>query len=276
MAYISYIHAGSGHVGQLDGDVVVPLEGLPEIGAATPGDVLDTARRMTRRAVPLADVTLRPVVPSPGKAFCVGLNYRSHIEETNRETPAYPVLFPKYASSLIADGADIILPPESAQVDYEAELAVVIGKAGRRIAEADAAAHVLGYTVANDVTVRDYQYKTHQWLQGKAWDRTTPLGPSLARPGEADLSAARITTVLNGETLQDSDLSYLIFSVPNLIATISEFTMLQPGDVILTGTPSGVGFRRDPQVFLRDGDDITVEIEGLGRLRNRVRADRCA
>jgi acylpyruvate hydrolase len=158
-------------------------------------------------------------------------------------------------------------------VDYEAELVVVIGKAGRRISRAAALDHVLGYTVANDVTMRDYQYKTHQWLQGKAWDRSTPLGPELVTPDEADVSAAAVRTVLNGATLQSSDTSKLIFDIPTLVATVSEFTEVLPGDLILTGTPGGVGYRRDPQVFLHDGDEVAVEVGGIGRLVNRVRAE---
>ncbi|MDJ1372628.1 fumarylacetoacetate hydrolase family protein [Gulosibacter molinativorax] len=270
MSYISYIHQGQLHVGEVDGANVVPLDGVTEIGRFTPENVLDQATRLPHLTVALDEVQLRPVVPNPGKIFCVGLNYDTHITETKREKPTYPVLFPKYASSLIAAGEAIQLPPETTQFDYEAELAVVIGRSGRRIPESRALEHVMGYTVANDVTVRDYQYKTHQWLQGKAWDNTTPLGPSLVRPHEVDLSKARITTVLNGEVMQDSNLSYLIFSIARLISTVAEFTELQPGDVILTGTPGGVGYRRDPQVFLQDGDEVTIEVEGVGRLTNSV------
>ena len=213
------------------------------------------------------------MVPHPTKVFCVGLNYRAHIEESHRELPTYPVLFPKYASSLVGPDEDIELPAESHQVDYEGELAVVIGRAGRRIPRAAALSHIAGYTVANDVTMRDFQYKTHQWLQGKAWDRSTPLGPFLVTPDEVDVSSARITTTLNGEVVQDSDLSMLIFDVATLVSTISEFTELLPGDVILTGTPSGVGYRRTPQLFLSPGDTVTVEIAGVGRLSSRVAAE---
>jgi acylpyruvate hydrolase len=149
---------------------------------------------------------------------------------------------------------------------------VVIGRAGRRIADADALDHVLGYTVANDITMRDFQYKTHQWMQGKAWDASTPLGPYLVTPGEIDIDTAGIRTVLNGEKMQESDLSQLIFTVPRLIATISTFTALRPGDVILTGTPGGVGYRRDPKVLLSDGDRVSVEIDGIGAIQNAVTA----
>lgn len=273
MAYAVYEHNGISRVGEVDGSTVVPLEGLVEIDANSSPELLRDASRLEGERIDLAEVKLRPVSPSAGKIFCVGLNYRSHIDETGRDLPTYPVLFPKYASSLIGAYDDIQLPAEGTQVDYEAEVAVVIGRGGRRISEENALDHVLGYTVANDVTVRDFQYKTHQWMQGKAWDAMTPVGPFLVTPGEVDLSKAGIRTILNGETVQDSDLSYLIFSVPNLIATVSQFTTLSPGDIILTGTPSGVGYRRDPQLFLRDGDEVIVEVDGVGRVANRVVAE---
>lgn len=270
MAYALFEHDGQDRIGEIRGEDVVPLAGLCDLGPDTPTEVLAEAERLDDERVALADVRLRTVSPRAGKIFCVGLNYHAHVEETKRDLPEYPVLFPKYASSLLGPADDIVLPPESAQVDYEAELAVIVGRGGRRIAEADALDHVLGYAVANDVTMRDYQYKTHQWLQGKAWDDSTPVGPYIVTPDEVDLSTAGIRTVLNGETMQDSDLSRLIFSIPRLIATISEFTRLEPGDVILTGTPGGVGYRRDPKVLLQDGDVVTIEVDGVGSITNRV------
>jgi len=272
MKFASYEYRDHNGVGEVVGDTLLPLEGVTEIGLATTSATLASGRRLA--SIPLSSVRIRPVVPAPSKIFCVGLNFRAHVEETGRELPTYPVLFPKWASSLIGAGDDIVLPPESSQVDYEGELAVIIGTPGRRIAEKDASNHILGFAVANDVTMRDYQYKTHQWLQGKAWDRSTPVGPYLVTPDEVAIESSGIRTHLNGEKVQDSNLSYLIFSIPNLIATLSEFTELQPGDIILTGTPSGVGYRRDPQVFLADGDTVTVEIDGVGTLTSRVRAER--
>lgn len=270
MRYVTFEHRGGRRIGRVDGELVQPLAGPSEIGRETP----DLAALLpSGKPVPMADVRLLPVVPHPDKIFCVGLNYHAHVGETGRELPTYPVLFTKFAGSLVGATDDIVLPPEAQQVDYEAELVVVIGKAGRRITREAALDHVLGYTVANDVTMRDYQYKTHQWLQGKAWDRSTPLGPELVTPDEADVTAAPVSTVLNGQTLQSSDTSKLIFDIPTLIATVSEFTELLPGDLILTGTPGGVGYRRDPQVFLQDGDEVVVEVGGIGRLVNRVRAE---
>ena len=271
MRYAStYDKSGAPVVAELQGDALVPLAGLSELGAATTAEVLAAAERRTADAFPAAGARLRPVVPSPAKVICVGLNYKAHIEETGRSDSDYPVLFPKFASSLTGPYAALDLPAESDQVDYEGELTVVIGQPGRRISEADAAGHVLGYTVANDISMRDYQYKTHQWMQGKAWDACTPVGPYLVTPDEVDISAQSISTTVNGEKVQDSSIALLIFSIPRLIAAISEFTELRTGDLILTGTPSGVGARRDPPLFLKSGDVVTVDVTGVGMLRNVI------
>ena len=257
----------------VDGDVMRPLDGVAELGAASPAEVL-AAPALTGEAIPLADVTLRPVVPRPGKIVCVGLNYRAHVDEGVFEVPDYPALFPKYADALVAAGAPVLVPPESTAVDFEAELALVIGRSVRRARGDEALPPVGVYTIANDVTMRDYQYKTHQWLQGKTWASSTPLGPWLVTPDEVgDPGALGISLTLNGETMQDASTSAFIFDVPTLIATISEFMPLHPGDVVLTGTPSGVGYRRDPKVLLRDGDRMVVEIERVGRLENPVVAE---
>lgn len=273
MAWASYRYEGRAHVGLVVGPDYVPLTGIERIGPGVGSTELEQAVPDEAGRVAAADVELLPPSWMPSKVFCVGLNYREHVEETKRELPTYPVLFPKYASSLIAADRPIALPAESQQVDYEGELAVVIGRAGRRIPENRAVEHVLGYAVANDVTMRDFQYKTHQWLQGKAWDRCTPIGPYLVAAEDVDVSRAAIRTVIDGEVVQDSDLSKLIFSIPALIAAVSAFTELQPGDIILTGTPGGVGFRRDPQLFLAPGMTVTVEIEGVGRLESQVVAE---
>ncbi|MFT3797139.1 fumarylacetoacetate hydrolase family protein [Microbacterium sp.] len=273
MTWVAYRKDGHEHVGIVDGDRYVPLKGIRRIDAATGSAELRQAEPDPDGAVHAVDVELLPPSWAPEKVFCVGLNYDEHIRETGRDLPTYPVLFPKYASSLIAADRPIPVPAESSQVDYEAEVAVVIGKAGRRIPRERAMEHVLGYTVANDVTMRDYQYKTHQWLQGKAWDGATPIGPFLVPHEEVDLPACRIRTVVDGVTVQDSELSVLIFDVPTLIATISEFTALAPGDIILTGTPGGVGFRRDPQLFLTPGSTVTVEVDGIGRIESPVIAE---
>jgi acylpyruvate hydrolase len=257
----------------VEGDAVRPLRGVAELGAATPAAVLADPP-LSDETVPLDAVTLRPVVPRPGKIVCVGLNYRAHVDEGVYEVPDYPALFSKFADALVGAGQPVLVPPESEAVDYEAELAFVIGRRVRRARGDEALAAVGGYTVANDVSMRDYQYKTHQWLPGKTWADSTPLGPYLVSPDEVgDPHALDIALELNGERLQESNTSKFIFDIPTLVATISEFVPLAPGDVVLTGTPSGVGYRREPKVLLRDGDRMVVEIENVGRLENPVVAE---
>src|SRR3984893_13256950 len=223
MRYAStYDRSGAPVVAELQGDRLVPLAGLTELGEATTAEVLAAAERRTADASPAADATLRAVVPNPAKVICIGLNYKAHIEETGRTDSDYPGPFPKFASSLTGPYAELDLPAQSAQVDYEGDLTWVIGQPGRRISEADAGAHVLGYTVANDISMRDYQYKTHQWMQGKAWDACTPVGPYLVTADELDITKQRISTTVNGEKVQDSSIDLLIFPIARLIATISE------------------------------------------------------
>ncbi len=257
----------------VDGDLVRPLRGIDELGAATPAEVLSSPP-LDDEVLPLSDVELLPAVPHPGKVLCLGLNYREHVAEGAYEVPEYPVLFTKFADSLVGAGAPIILPPESNAPDYEAELALVIGRPIRRASADHALDAVAGYTAANDVTMRDFQYRSHQWLQGKAWADSTPLGPFLVTPDEVgDPHSLEIRLELNGEQMQSANTSMMIFDIPTVLATISQFVSLAPGDVVLTGTPSGVGFRRDPPVRLTDGDRVAVEIERVGRLENPVRAE---
>jgi acylpyruvate hydrolase len=274
MRLVSYEHRGQNAAGVLEDGHVVPFSGLEALGTTTSIDVLRRAQRMEAAAVPLEQVRLRPVVPQPDKIICVGLNYHSHVIETKRELPTYPVLFCKFASSLIGPDDPIVIPPESQQVDYEGELVVVIGEKVRRVSPAEALDAILGFSVANDVTMRDYQYKTHQWLQGKSWEGSTPVGPHLVTADAVDPSGLTIRTVLNGEVVQESDTGRLIFDVGTLVSVVSEFTTLLPGDLILTGTPGGVGYRRDPQVFLTAGDVVEVDISGIGAISSRVVAER--
>ena len=257
----------------VEGEEVLPLDGVSELGAGTPSELLADPP-LTGEKLPLAEVSLRPVVPRPGKVICVGLNYKAHVEEGVFDLPDYPALFPKFADTLIGAGEAIVLPPESEAVDYEAELAFVVGSPVRRARGEEALAAVGGYTIANDVSMRDYQYKSHQWMAGKAWARSTPLGPWLVTPDEVgDPHELDITLELNGERLQEANTRLFIFDIPTIVATISEFVPLAPGDVVLTGTPSGVGYRRDPKVLLKDGDRMVVEIENVGRLENVVAAE---
>jgi 2-keto-4-pentenoate hydratase/2-oxohepta-3-ene-1,7-dioic acid hydratase in catechol pathway len=210
-------------------------------------------------------------IDRPGKIICVGLNYRDHAEETGAEPPAAPLLFAKWGNTLIGDGDAIVLPPESSQVDYEAELGVVIGRTARRVAERDALDAVRGYICVNDVSARDLQFGDGQWTRGKSPDTFCPVGPRLVPREEVpDPQALAIRCRVNGRTLQDSSTANMIFSVAEIIAHISRTITLEPGDLIATGTPAGVGIARDPQVLLQDGDEVTVEIEGLGALTNPV------
>jgi acylpyruvate hydrolase len=259
--------------GLVEDDGVRPLRDVLELGRDTPAEVLANPP-VTDERVPLAEVRLLPVVPHPGKIVCVGLNYRAHAEEGGYDVPDYPALFNKFAETLVSAGDPILLPPESAAVDFEAELAFVIGRPVRRASGASALEAVAGYTAANDISMRDYQYRTAQWLPGKNWAASTPLGPFLVTPDEVgDPHELDIALELNGERMQSANTSQFIFDVPTLVATISEFVPLAPGDVVLTGTPSGVGYRRDPKVLLRNGDRVTVEIQRVGRLENPVRAE---
>jgi 2-keto-4-pentenoate hydratase/2-oxohepta-3-ene-1,7-dioic acid hydratase in catechol pathway len=210
-------------------------------------------------------------IDRPGKIICVGLNYRDHAEETGAEAPTAPLLFAKWGNTLIGDGDAIVLPPESEQVDYEAELGVVIGRTTRRAAERDALDAVRGYICVNDVSARDLQFGDGQWTRGKSPDTFCPVGPRLVPREEVpDPQALAIRCRVNGRTLQDSSTANMIFSVAEIIAHISRTITLEPGDLIATGTPAGVGIARDPQVLLQDGDEVTVEIEGLGALTNPV------
>ena len=221
-----------------------------------------------------SDVTLLPVILDPAKIFCVGLNYETHRQETGRAVVGHPTIFTRFADTQGGHEGAIVLPHVSSMLDFEGELAVVIGKAGRYIAEADAWDHVVGYACYNDASVRDWQNHTHQYTPGKNFPTTGPFGPYLVTPDEVgEIGPQTIQTRLNGETVQSAHLSDMIFSIPVIIAYLSAFTPLSPGDVIATGTPGGVGFKREPQLFMKVGDVVEVEIEKVGLLRSRIVAE---
>jgi 2-keto-4-pentenoate hydratase/2-oxohepta-3-ene-1,7-dioic acid hydratase in catechol pathway len=214
-------------------------------------------------------------IARPGKVIAVGLNYRDHAAETGQELPTSPMLFAKWPTCLIGHGDAIVLPTLSDKVDFEAELGVVIGRGGRGIGSDDALDHVAGYICANDVSARDLQRADKQYSRAKSLDTFGPVGPRLVPVSEIpDPQALRIRAILNGQVMQDSSTAGMVFGVRELIAFISEGITLEPGDLIVTGTPAGVGFARDPRVFLQPGDTITVEIEGVGELTNPVVAPR--
>lgn len=223
---------------------------------------------------PFESVRLRAPIPRPRKLICVGLNYRDHAEETGSEIPNVPTIFNKFATSVIAPGDNIVLPKVSSQPDYEAEFAFVIGNGGRHIQAEKWADHIFGYTIVNDVSARDYQRATTQWLMGKTFDTFAPIGPWIITADKiADPHALDISLTINGETLQSSNTKNLIFNIPALVAYLSSVFTLEPGDIISTGTPAGVGVARKPQRFLKPGDDVIVKIAGIGELRNPVVAE---
>jgi 2-keto-4-pentenoate hydratase/2-oxohepta-3-ene-1,7-dioic acid hydratase in catechol pathway len=223
-------------------------------------------------AVSSSEVTYFPPVQRPGKIFCLGRNYREHAAEMGATAPdPYPVLFAKFSNTLIGHGAPIVLPKVSQMVDYEAELAVVIGRRAHNVPMESAFDYIAGYTNFNDVSVRDWQKRTQQWLQGKTFDGTGPIGPVLVTLDELkDPQKLGIALRLNGQVMQCANISDFIFNIPTVIHYITQIVTLEPGDVIATGTPSGVGFARKPPIFLKAGDVVEVEIEGLGVLRNPV------
>ena len=210
-------------------------------------------------------------VPRPAKLICIGLNYRDHAAESNMPIPERPVVFSKFSTAVIAPGEAVVVPATSQQVDYEAELAVVIGRRAKKVSREQAYNYVLGYTAFNDVSARDFQFADGQWQRGKSCDTFAPMGQTIVTTDViTDPHKLSIKLILNGQTMQDSNTDQLIFGVPELIEFLSETITLEPGDVIATGTPPGVGFARKPPVFLKPGDQMVVEIEGLGSLNNPV------
>ena len=258
---------------RVDGDTLIELDARDVGELLARGD--DNAPSETGTTHDLATADYAPVVTHPGKILCQGLNYRSHILEMGHELPEHPTLFAKYREALIGAHDDIVLPPDSDSVDWEAELAVVIGTRVRRATPDQAADAIAGFTVANDVSMRDWQYRTLEWLQGKTWEHATPVGPWLVTPDEVggpnpDLA---IGCEVDGVVRQASRTSELVFSPTDLVAYVSEFITLEPGDLLLTGTPAGVGHGMHPPTYLHPGEMLRTHIEHLGELRNRCVAE---
>jgi acylpyruvate hydrolase len=271
-------------LGQVDGDSVIDLavadaslpKDLATLIAAGPS-ALASVKAAAGKApasakLPLQSVKAALPIARPSKFICVGLNYALHAKEGGHPMPTYPSFFMRVPTSLNAAGAPVIRPKVSVQLDYECELTIVIGKGGRHIPEAKALDHVFGYTLFNDVSVRDFQRKTTQWTPGKNFDATGPLGPWIVTADELPPGASglRICTRVNGETMQDSNTSDMIFSTANVVATLSEFMTLEPGDLIATGTPSGVAHARKPPAWMKAGDTVEVEVEKIGVLSNPI------
>ena len=281
MKLVTYGESGQERLGAVAGSEIVDLQSAD---ASLPGTVLGVleaeAVEAVSRAVesgagtrtPLADARLASPIPRPPKIVCVGLNYLDHATEQNVPLPEHPLLFSKATSSVVGPYDDVVLPAESEQVDYEVELAVVIGKTATAVSEADAYDYVSGYTVANDVSARDIQFRQQQWHQGKSYDTFCPMGPWLVTKDEIpDPNALAVKLTLNGTVLQDSNTDNLIFNIPTLVSRISSAMTLLPGDVISTGTPAGVGVFRDPKILLKAGDYMETWVEGIGTLKNHVR-----
>jgi 2-keto-4-pentenoate hydratase/2-oxohepta-3-ene-1,7-dioic acid hydratase in catechol pathway len=249
------------------------LAGGSEQLAALQAAVEEQADHVRQSGAPLEALTVLAPVPRPGKVIAIGLNYHAHAIEQNVEPPKAPLIFAKFPTSVIGHGAAITWDPElTAQVDFEGELAVVVGRRARAVTEGEALEHVFGYTCGNDVSARDLQFGDRQWVRGKSLDTFCPLGPWIVTRDEIpDPQALRIRTTVAGETLQDGHTRDMIFSVAQIIGHASQAFTLEPGDVLMTGTPAGVGVWRDPKRFLHDGDVVEIEIEGIGVLRNPCR-----
>jgi acylpyruvate hydrolase len=276
MRIASFRRDGKISYGLLEGDEITDLPALdPQLPPAL-NDALPTLRGYvppagSRKTVSRSEVTLLPVIPSPQKIICIGVNYAEHAAETGQAPPPYPTVFAKFANTLVASGDPIVLPPASTMPDYEGELAVVIGRPGRQVTEQDALDYVAGYTALNDVSARDFQGHTSQWTMGKSPDTFGPLGLALVTADEIpDPQKLELRTRVNGEVLQQASTADMVFTVRQLIAYLSQTMTLLPGDVIATGTPSGIGAARTPPRFLRPGDTVVISIDGVTELTNPV------
>jgi acylpyruvate hydrolase len=280
MRLVTYISDRGARAGVLrDGRVIDAWDAL-DAGAAEPSvrellrrDALgELAQKLDAEGLPLADVAIDVPVPDPEKIVCIGLNYRSHAAEAGLEPPSAPTFFAKFRNALTPAGSEVTLPAASEKVDYEAEVAFVIGRRAADVDEADALLHVAGYTLLNDLSARDLQFATPQWMPGKVFDGSAPCGPALVTPDEAIAEGAiEISLDLNGETMQSATTDDLVFSVAALTSHLSRLMTLEPGDIVSTGTPAGVGSVREPRVWLQSGDEVRVHSPTLGELRTTIR-----
>lgn len=280
MKLISFLNQGLPSYGIVQGDDVLDL--TPLLGAQAPDlktliakDLLGAAAEAAKTqpfTLKFSQLTLLPVIPNPGQIFCIGLNYGEHVQETGNKVTEKPVVFTRFPDSQVAHNQDILRPAESHRLDYEAEIAIVIGKGGRRIKEEDAWDHIVGYACYNDGSIRDWQVATSQWIPGKNFYKTGGFGPWMVTADEIKpAQVMRLQTVLNGQVLQDTTTDKMIHSIPRQIAYISTFLPLSPGDVIVTGTPGGVGNKREPQIFMKPGDVCEIVVDAIGTLRNTIR-----
>ena len=280
MKLISFLLHNTTHYGIVQDDKVLNLS--PILGAQAPDlktliakKLLSEAAKALQQHQPelnYADLHLLPVIPNPNKIICVGLNYGEHVRETGRELTENPALFVRMSESQVGHGQDIVRPPESHRLDYEGEIAIVIGEGGRRISETDSWKHIFGYACYNDGSIRDWQVSTTQWTAGKNFWHTGGFGPWMVTADEIQPNQKMsLVTRLNGQEMQRATTDMMIHSIPRQIAYISTFIPLEPGDVIVTGTPGGVGNKRNPQVFMKPGDVVEIEVDAIGILRNTIR-----
>ncbi|RJT26113.1 FAA hydrolase family protein [Mesorhizobium waimense] len=275
MKYLSFFASGLPTWGVVSGDYALAIglvDGAPSTLRQAMSDKSDLASLgALAPRLPLADIEYLPVIPDPDKIICVGLNYEEHRKETGRAVVGHPTLFTRFANVQVGQGRPLLRPKESIEFDYEGELALVIGKGGRSIRKEDALSHIAGYACYNDGSIRDWQRHTSQFVPGKNFIGTGAFGPWLVTPDEVGpLDNLQIETRLNGETVQKSTLGHMIFDIPTIIAYCSTFTRLEVGDVIVTGTPGGVGMKREPPLWMKAGDVVEVEIDRVGLLRNPV------
>jgi len=275
MRFVTFETAGAARLGLVESGEVADLGSIALIDALRAGEtgLAQAAKAATGPRLPLDGLTLLPVIPRPGKIICLGLNYAEHAAEGGREKPDYPNFFMRCATSLVGNGSPVVRPHVSEQLDFEAELAAIIGRTvPRHVARAEALDYVAGYSCFNDVSVRDYQRRTPQWTIGKNFDATGPFGPVFVTADELPRGAAglNIASRLNGVTMQSANTRDMIFPVDETIALLSDCMTLEAGDVLVMGTPAGVGFARTPPVWMKPGDRIEVEIEGIGLLANPI------
>jgi 2-keto-4-pentenoate hydratase/2-oxohepta-3-ene-1,7-dioic acid hydratase in catechol pathway len=278
MKFASFKINGATSWGLIDGADAVDLGALsrdrfPDLKSAIAAGALAEVAALAAKAPrhPLANITWLPVIPNPDKILCIGLNYETHRKETGRSEVENPTVFGRFANSQTGHLANIVRPRVSKDLDFEGELAVIIGRPGRYISRKDAWDHIAGYACYNEGSVRDYQRHTHQFTPGKNFPETGAFGPWMVTPDEAgDLAPLRLQTRLNGQVVQDATISQMIFDIPRQIEYCSAFTRLEPGDVIVTGTPGGVGSRRTPPLWMKPGDVVEVEIDRIGLLRNGI------
>ncbi|UEP24710.1 fumarylacetoacetate hydrolase family protein [Burkholderia ambifaria] len=278
MKLVHFSPDGNQHLlGVLDGKTVTSLGAISlEELLATNADLSVFAARNASTEYSVTDIQWLPPLIRPGKIICVGLNYADHTKESPYEQPEYPTLFNRFSTSLVGHKSAVVRPLVSDSLDYEGEMAVVVGRRGRHIRKDQALGYVAGYSVFNDVSVREYQFKTPQWTIGKNFDGTGAFGPTFVTPDDLPSGGAglKLETRLNGTVVQSANTSDMLFDVASLISIISEAVTLEPGDVIVTGTPAGIGWAREPKLYMRDGDVCEVEIEGLGVLTNVIRDER--